>query len=195
MEQGGTVHKVHGLQFFLYLHFRLDCLLHRLFHSLFHTQGGRPVLDALPDHIHMPGIGHLGEGPVDVRHRVRGGQQRPRLIVRQLQRLHLHQDVLPHRVLHGVEQDVCGRLFHQPCPELVLLRRHLLIQLAAQFRISHFISPPVSEFLPTVSSSGGGTARCPSACACPSTPRPRPAPRIQSRRLSGTRRTRCPGYR
>ena len=102
VEQGGTVHKVHSLQSFLHLHFCLDSLLHRLFHSLFHTQGGRPVLDALPDHIHMPGIGHLGKGLVDVRHRVRGGQQRPRLFVRQFQRLDLHQDVLPHRILYGV---------------------------------------------------------------------------------------------
>ena len=33
VEQGGTVNKVHGLQFSLRLHFHLDSLLHRLFHT------------------------------------------------------------------------------------------------------------------------------------------------------------------
>ena len=33
VEQGGTVHKVHGLQFSLRLHFHLDSLLHSLFHT------------------------------------------------------------------------------------------------------------------------------------------------------------------
>ena len=33
MEQGGTVNKVHSFQLSLRLHFHLDSLLHRLFHT------------------------------------------------------------------------------------------------------------------------------------------------------------------
>src|SRR5699024_4660415 len=66
-------------------------------------------------------------------------QQRPGLTILQIVVFKRHQDVLPHRVLVGVVQNLSRRLGKQPVPELLLFCKHFLIEPGIQFFVGHRI--------------------------------------------------------
>ena len=100
-----------------------------------------PVLNAVPDHIHVAGL-QLLKVTVHIGQRCGRIQEGLGLGVGQLQFLHRHHDVLPDGVLIGVVQNFLRGLAFQPVPVFVLLSGHLLIEGRIQIVGIHVITPP-----------------------------------------------------
>ena len=86
----------------------------------------RQFFDHIPNILHVVGF-HLAPLPVHICHGGGRSQQRLRLFPWKVQRLHFHQNVLPHGILISVVDDFLRLLFQQPRTVLFLLRCHFVV--------------------------------------------------------------------
>ena len=65
-------------------------------------------------------------------------EQYHRLIVRQIQFFHRHQNILAHNILISMGKNFLWRTLNEPLAIFVLLTLHLLIERSIQFLVVHF---------------------------------------------------------